>query len=199
MKNIILKEYCKSIMVFLVTGVMILLLTACGARKKDLSKTNESNKIEFTDKSKTDKSENSESNIKKSETKTVNNQDQTITIEEIAEPIDPTKEAIFIDKEGKKQSLVNGKKTTKTTVKNNNTKADTKKEYTEVTKTDKKESEAKDIKTKAEADKKTVEIAVNRDAVSVFSFWWLWLIIAVALIWFFKAPIIHWFIKQKKS
>jgi FtsZ-interacting cell division protein ZipA len=183
MKNIILKEYCKSILTFLAVGLIILLVTSCGARKKDSSKTTESTKIESTDKSKIDKSENSESNIKKSQTTTVNNQDQTTTIEETVEPVDPNKEAVFTDSAGKKQSLVNGKKTTKTTVKNNNTKADTKKESTEATKTDKKESEAKDIKAKAAADKKAVEIAVKREAVSLWNLAWLLIPIGLYLVY----------------
>jgi hypothetical protein len=49
---IILKEYCKSILTFLAVGLIILLVTSCGARKKDSSKTTESTKIESTDKSK---------------------------------------------------------------------------------------------------------------------------------------------------
>lgn len=175
MKNLALKH-----LLFL---FVICLSISCGARKKDVSKTTESTKIELTDKSKIEKSENVESNVKKSETTTVNNQDQTTTIEETVEPIDPTKEAVFTDKEGKKQSLVNGKKTTKTTIKNNNTKTDIAKEATEALKIDKKESEAKDIKTKAEADKKTVEIAVKREAVSLWNLAWLLIPLGLYLVY----------------
>jgi hypothetical protein len=51
MKNIILKEYCKSILTFLAVGLIILLLLPA-VPKKDSSKTTESTKIESTDKSK---------------------------------------------------------------------------------------------------------------------------------------------------
>jgi hypothetical protein len=50
MKNIILKEYCKSILTFLAVGLIILFVLRC--QKKDSSKTTESTKIESTDKSK---------------------------------------------------------------------------------------------------------------------------------------------------
>lgn len=163
--------------------IVLCLFISCGARKKDSSKTTESTKIESTDKSKTDKSESIETNVKKSETTTINNQDHTTTIEETVEPIDPLKEAVFTDSSGKKQSLINGKKTTKTTVKNNNTKADTKKESTEATKTDIKESEAKDIKAKANSDKKAVDVAVKRDAVSLWNFAWLLIPIGLYLVY----------------
>jgi hypothetical protein len=85
-------------------------------------------------------------------------------------------------------------KTTKTTVKKTIPKPILK-ESTEA-KTNKR-IRSKDIKAKAAADKKAVEIAVKRDAVSVFSFGGV--IAAAVLAWVFKAPIIHWFIKQKKS
>jgi hypothetical protein len=51
MKNIILKEYCKSILTFLAVGLIILFLFL-RCQKKDSSKTTESTKIESTDKSK---------------------------------------------------------------------------------------------------------------------------------------------------
>jgi hypothetical protein len=77
-----------------------LLVTSCGARKKIHQNNRISYKIESTDKSKLTRSENSESNIKKSQTTTVNNQDQTTTIEETVEPVDPNK-AVFTDSAGK--------------------------------------------------------------------------------------------------
>lgn len=175
MKNLAIK-----LLIFL---FVICLFVSCGARKKDMTKTTESNKIESTDKSKTDKSENVESNLKKSEKITVNNQDQTTTIEETVEPIDASKEAVFTDAAGKKQSLVNGKKTTKTTIKSNNTKTDTAKEATEALKIDKKESETKDVNFKAHDTNESVEIAVKRDAFSLWNFAWLLIPVGLYLVY----------------
>lgn len=150
-----------------------LAINSCGARKKEATKTAQSTTVESTDKSKIDKSENTESNVKKSEIIIISNQNQTTTIEETVEPIDPTKEAFFTDKEGRKQSLVNGKKTTKTTVSNNNAKSELKNEVAEAIKTKKKELETKDIKAKAETVKKAATVHVKREAVSLWNLAWL--------------------------
>lgn len=169
-----MKNETKNHLLFLLLVLSIaILLNSCGARKKDATKTEQSTTVESTDKSKIDKSENTESNVKKSESIIINNQNQTTTIEETVEPIDPTKEAFFTDKEGRKQSLVNGKKTTKTTVSNNNAKSELKNEVAEAIKTNKKESEAKNIKAKAETAKKAATVHVKREAVSLWNLAWL--------------------------
>lgn len=169
MKN----EKLNHILLGVLAVILVLAINSCGARKKNTTKTEQYTTVESADKSKIDKSENTESNVKKSESITINNQNLTTTIEETVEPIDPTKEAFFTDKEGRKQSLVNGKKTTKTTVSNNNAKSELKNEVAEAIKTNKKESEAKDIKAKAETVKKADTVHVKREAVSLWNLAWL--------------------------
>ena len=178
MKN----EKLNHILLGVLAVILVLAINSCGARKKNTTKTEQYTTVESTDKSKIDKSENTESNVKKSESITISNQNQTTTIEETVEPIDPTKEAFFTDKEGRKQSLLNGKKTTKTTVSNNNAKSESKKDVAEAIKTKKKESEAKDIKAKTETAKKAATAHVNREAWSVWN--WVWLLIPAAVIYY---------------
>ena len=179
MKN----EKINHILLGVLAALLVFAINACGARKKNTTKTEQSTTVESIDKSKIDKYENTESNIKKLETVIINNQNQTTTIEETVEPIDPTKEAFFTDKEGRKQSLVNGKKTTKTTVSNNNTKKKNKKKGAETIKTNKKESEAKEIKTKAETVKKAATLHVKREAVSLWNLAWLLIPFSLYLIY----------------
>ena len=179
MKN----EKLNHILLGVLAALLVFAINACGARKKNTTKTEQSTTVESIDKSKIDKYENTESNIKKLETVIINNQNQTTTIEETVEPIDPTKEAFFTDKEGKKQSLVNGKKTTKTTIANNNNKSESKKYITEATKSNKKESEAKNIKAKAETTKKAATVHVEREAVSLWNLAWLLIPFSLYLIY----------------
>jgi hypothetical protein len=179
MKN----ETKNHLLLVVITVLLGFAINSCGARKKVATKTEQSTTVESTDKSKIDKSENTESNVKKSESIIINNQNQTTTIEETVEPIDPTKEAFFTDKEGRKQSLVNGKKTTKTTVSNNNAKSELKNEVAEAIKTNKKESEAKAIKAKAETVKKADTVHVKREAVSLWNLAWLLIPFSLYLIY----------------
>jgi hypothetical protein len=95
--------------------IFIWAIYGCGARKTEVIKT------ETIDNTKT------ETNIKRSEVVTVNDKHQTTTTEEVIEPIDATKEAVYIDKIGNKQILHNAKKRSVTAVKNNNTKTESNK------------------------------------------------------------------------
>jgi FtsZ-interacting cell division protein ZipA len=168
--------------IFLVSGIW-----SCGARKVEKNRTEESTKTELIDKSKTDKSEvdqaKTETNIKKTELVTVNNQNQTTTIEEVLEPLDPYKEASYIDASGNKQVLNNAKVTTKITTQKNNTKTNAlaKTDASEKTAetTSKKESIANNIKSKSDSKKADEVIHVKRDAWSIFN--WLWLLIPIGL------------------
>jgi len=181
-----MKKY--SLIFSVITALVLLFaLFGCGARKVEKNRVEESTKTEIADKSKTDKLEitetKTETNIKKSEEITINNQDQSTTVEETIEPLDPNKEAAYIDVSGKKQILNNAKKTTKTTTKNNNTKTEssTKTDASEklASKTDKKVFDFKDIKVVGIAKKKTEDIHIKRDAVSLWN--WLWFLIPIGV------------------
>lgn len=162
---------------------LLILFCSCGARQAEKKRTEESSKTELTNFSKIDKSENTESNIKKSESVIINDQDQTTTIEETVEPLDASKSASYTDSTGKKQELNNAKKTIKTTVKNNNTKTESAAKTEASVKIDKKESEAKNSKTKAVAEKKANDLNIKRDAWSLWNLSWLLVPIVVYLGW----------------
>lgn len=155
--------------------------SGCSAsRKKDKTVTDETVKIELTDKSKTDKSENVNSNVKFSEITTINDKDQTTTVEEIIEPLDPAKEAVFTDAAGKMQVLNNSKKTIKTTIKSNNTKTENIRVTEASVQSNKKESEQKDLQAKEQMKKKASNLHVETENMS----WsWLWVLCIVLFFW----------------
>lgn len=173
-------------------------LISCGARKSEKSSKSDSSKMELTDKSKSEQFEetktNSDINIKKSEIRTENNQDQTINIKEIVEPVDPNKPASFTDKDGKKQELNNSKKTTETTVKNNNSKTnvktDTEASLKTNTQNNKKASTNNDVKINAEAKKEESVKQVDKKQWNPWSLSWLLLIIPILLIWKYRSKIL---------
>jgi len=177
---------------------LLILFCSCGAVKKDKTKTEEVIKTEMEDKSKNDKSEiaetNGETNIKKSQQLTVNDQDQTESVKEVIEPLDPTKEASYIDTSGKKQVLNNAKKTTETKTEKNNkktesaTKTDTFKKL--ANKSIKKESAGNNIKAKATAKTAAEAIHVDRESWSMWNLLWLLIPIGIYLVWKNKTKII---------
>lgn len=164
-------------------------LASCGAKKTDKTTKSEVLKMERTDKSQSEQSEQSETNIdtnvKKSETITVNNQDQTTVVEETVEPVDNTKPSSYIDTNGKKQELHNAKKTTKTTVKKNNSNTNSNSNTEASQKTDikasKKSNSNANIKVKAAAKKIEADIHVDKKAWSLWSLSWLLVLVPVAL------------------
>lgn len=162
---------------------LLILVCSCGARKSE--KTNKSviSKIETTDLSRNDKSILENSNIKSSEKITINNQDQTITIEEIIEPLDILKPATYIDVFGKTEQFNNAKKTTKTTVKNNNTKSDQESKKEIGTNSVQKENQQNDVKKAAQTKKNEIKKNIDREAWSIWNFAWLLLLVPVCLLW----------------
>lgn len=186
------KQDINHILLWVFAIIIGLLMNSCSAVKKDKTQTEEVTKTEMEDKSKNDKSEiaetQSETNIKKSQQVTVNDQNQTESVKEIIEPLDPTKEASYTDDSGKKQVLNNAKKTTETKKEKNNTKTEA------ATKTDTseklseklaiKEWTVKDIKAKATTKKAAEEIHKYRKSWSVWNV--LWLLIPVGIYWAWK-------------
>jgi hypothetical protein len=156
---------------------------SCSARQAEKKRNEERSKMELTDQSKIDKSENQESNVKKSEVKTENKQEQTTTVKKTVEPIDPTKPASYVDENGNKKELNNSKETTETTTENKKTDTKVKTDSEENTKNAKKESEAKDIKAKEDTAKKAEEIHVKRDAWSLWNLAWLLVPVVIYLGW----------------
>lgn len=169
------------IVFFTIVIILSLLIISCSsARKKDKTVVNENTKVELTDKSKTDKSENVNSNVKFSEITTINDKDQTTTVEEIIEPLDPAKEAVFTDAAGKMQVLNNSKKTIKTTIKSNNTKTENIRVTEASVQSNKKESEQKDLQAKEQMKKKASNLHVETENMS----WsWLWVLCIVLFFW----------------
>lgn len=150
--------------------MLCIALCSCGARKTDVSKT------EITDKTVV------ETNIKKTETVAVNDRDQTTTTEEVIEPIDATKEAVYVDKTGTKQILHNVKKRSVTTVKNNNTV------------TERKADEAVKVVEKKAVTQKTKEKHIDKQQFNPFMLIWLIVpLIGIFIIYINRVKIISWF------
>jgi hypothetical protein len=166
------------------------LLMSCGARKAESSKTKEAAKAEFSDQSKSEQAEQSqtkgETNVKKSEQIIISDNNQSQTIIETVQPVDPTKLATYKDKNGKLQELNNAKVITQTTTQKNNTKTgvETKTEASgkSESQSNKKGSENKDIKAKSGSEKLAKEKVVNREAWSIFNF--LWLLVPAAVLYY---------------
>ena len=170
--------------------LLVVVLSSCGSRKVTRTESKEDAKAEFSNQSKSEQTEQSQTkgeiNVKKSEEVTVDNQNQILTKKETIEPVDPTKPASYTDKDGKKQELNNSKKTTETRTQMNNTKTETKAK-TETsgkteTKAQKKDLKNKDIKAKSATKKLAKKNHVNREAWSVWN--WVWLLIPAAVIYY---------------
>ena len=170
--------------------LLIVVLSSCGSRKVTRTESKEDAKAEFSNQSKSEQTEQSQTkgeiNVKKSEEVTVDNQNKILTKKETIEPVDPTKPASYTDKDGKKQELNNSKKTIETRTQMNNTKTESKVK-TETsgkteTKAHKKDLKNKDIKAKSATKKLAQKNHINREA---WSFWnWIWLLIPAAVIYY---------------
>ena len=170
--------------------LLVVVFSSCGSRKVTRTESKEDAKAEFSNQSKSEQTEQSQTkgeiNVKKSEEVTVDNQNQILTKKETIEPVDPTKPASYTDKDGKKQELNNSKKTIETRTQMNNTKTETKAK-TETsgkteTKAQKKDLKNKDIKAKSATKKLAKKNHVNREAWSVWN--WVWLLIPAAVIYY---------------
>ena len=84
----------KKIIQIIILSFFFFLAFGCGGVKKHKEIYKKSSSTELIDKSKIDESEASNSNVKKTETTKVDDKNQTIEVEEVNEPIDPTKEEI---------------------------------------------------------------------------------------------------------
>ncbi|APZ82891.1 hypothetical protein [Flavobacterium phage FL-1] len=125
-----LKGIFATLLLFLWLSLICLGLLSCGARKSHKEREKESANIELVDKStsdvKTEKKEQSESNVKRTEETTINNQNKTVTKKETIKPIDSTKPATYKGEDGMVHELNNSEKITETITKTNNTKTDSK-------------------------------------------------------------------------
>lgn len=162
---------------------LIALFCSCSAKKTDKTSQSEISKLEITDLSKNDKSTVLENNIKSSEKITVNDQDKTTTVEETIEPVDTSKPAIYTDKNGQKQELHNTKKTTKTTIKNNNTKTEIAFKKDNRTNIVQNEKQQTNIKKAAKTKKVATAVQVDRKALPLWNLRWLLVIVPVYLVW----------------
>jgi len=165
-------------------------LNSCGARKAEKTRTEDSVKTETSNDAVIAKKE--ESNVKKTETTTVDDKNETTTKETVLEPIDSTKPATIIDPDGKETKLNNSKKTIRETTRKNNVKTDNLvntviNSTAEVLEKIKSESKSN--------SKKTAElIKIDKKVWNVYNL--LWLLIPIGLIWLIwknKGKIIGWF------
>ena len=193
-----MKTDTKRLIALWIFAIICGFLNSCGAKKTTKNESELKTKIEVIDSSKSAFNEQSakelETNIKKEEKISVDNQDKTITVEETIEPIDSKLPASYIDRDGKKQSLNNAKKTTKSTTKNNNTKSNSEIKGSSLIKgksNDKKfSSDHKSTKSTADIKQANQNILIDRKAWSMWNFMWFLLVIPIYWLWKNKAKII---------
>lgn len=173
----------KVLLIWIIAISMAFAFNSCGARKSEKARTEETIETEIAYKSKIDKSEVLDSNVKKSETTIVDDQNQTTTVKKTMEPVDPEKPSSYTDDTGKKKELNNAKETIETTTKKNNTKTESDIKTNASVKTDKKDFEQKDLKINQDIVKKDEEINVDRKAWSIWNIAWLLLVIPVYWLW----------------
>lgn len=193
-----MKTDTKRLIALWIFAIICGFLNSCGAKKTTKNESELRTKIEVIDSSKSNLNEQSaeelETNIKKEEKISVDNQDKTITVEETIEPIDSKLPASYIDKDGKKQSLNNAKKTTKSTTKNNNTKSNSEIKGSSLIKgksNDKKfSSDHKSTKSTVDIKQANQNILIDRKAWSMWNFMWFLLVIPIYWLWKNKTKII---------
>jgi hypothetical protein len=195
MKAIILREYFKVVLFLLVSFLFLFSVTSCSARKHSKSTTEEVVKTENSDNSTLAKKEENNSEVK-SITK-VDDKAKTVKKEIILKPIDPTKPSSATTPDGKKYDLNNAEVNITETEENNNRNLWNSQNSQN---SNLSQSLAKaNLQSTTESVKETSDLKTEREARSIFDFWWLWLIAAGILLWIFKAPIIHWFLAFKRT
>jgi hypothetical protein len=195
MKTIILKEYLKSLAYLFATTILLLLVMSCSARKHAKTVSEEVVKTENSENSTLAKKEEANSEVK-SNIK-VDEKTRAVKKEINLKPIDPTKPSSATTPDGKKYDLNNAEVNITETEENSNTNLWNSQNSQN---SNLSESLAKaNLQSTTESLKETSDLKTEREARSIFDFWWLWLIAAGILLWIFKAPIIHWFLAFKKS
>lgn len=158
-----------------------LLLIGCGAVKKNKTETEKEVKTETVETVKSDVK--TESNVKTETVTSVNDSTKEVIEETVIAPIDNTKEAIYTDEDGK-QTKLNNTTLTKRKTKRNKAVSEQKKENVinskntsdNTLKTTNNKSEAKEHSTVKNIDKKQFD-----PLAFIISYWWLWLLILIAL------------------
>lgn len=158
-----------------------LLLIGCGARKVQKTETEKEVKTETVETVKSDVK--TESNVKTEVVTTVNDSTKEVVEEIVITPIDNTKEAVYTDESGK-QTKLNNTTLTKRKTKRNKAVSEQKKENV----TDNKKASDNTLKTtnnKSEAQEHTEAIDIDKKQFDplafIISYWWLWLLIIIAL------------------
>ena len=137
-------------------------IISCGARKVEKFK-KENNIVNDVD---------VDYNIKSKSKTTTDELNNTITYEEIVEPVNCEEESVYFDRKGVRQVLKNTKKRTVTTVRNDNKKIIKDKDEDNISK------EIKTFSDKTKILKKDIE----RKAVSVWL--WLWILVIVLVLYY---------------
>lgn len=149
------------------------ILYSCGSRKVTKTEAKEEYKVESTDNSIIT------SNVDTFTKLSVNNKDESVTTENVFEPIDNTKEASIIDSNGKKTILNNSRKIVRNIVAKNNTVFDKQESKKEAV------YEQKAVKHISTSKKENSSKAIDKKQFNPFML--LWLIIPLLVIcWFYR-------------
>lgn len=158
-----------------------LLLIGCGARKVQKTETEKEVKTETFETVKADVK--TESNVKTEVVTTVNDSTKEVIEETVITPIDNTKEAVYTDEVGKQTKLNNTSLTKRKTMRNKAVSEqkkenvnDSKKASDNTFKTNNAKSETKEQSEIKNIDKKQFD-----PMAFIISYWWLWLLIIIAV------------------
>jgi len=154
--------------------IVSFLLVGCGARKVNKTETEKTEKTEQT--SVSEEKSVTESNVKTEVVTVENSNDSTITETVEIRPIDNTKPAYF-DNNGKIESISNAYFYKTRTIK----KSKTQKAHNEVSESKLNKTDEKALKTESKVLLKEKAVAKQTERESLFSWWWLLLIIPVGI------------------
>jgi hypothetical protein len=154
-------------------------LNSCGARKSEKLRNSETTESVLEGALTAEKTE--DSNLKVTETMQVDDKNETVTEEEFYEPIDILSPSRITDPDGKTILLYNVKKITRKTTRKNNTKTDQSVNTEQVDKL--RESVKISQKQDVSGVKKSEDIKIEREAYSVFNWFWVLLLVPVWWLW----------------
>lgn len=181
-----------NLILILVAIVWLLLLNSCRAVKKDQTSSSESVVVVTTDSIVTEAKTEINEALKKTET--VDQTIKTVKKQVKITPVDPTRPSSATTPDGYKYDLNNAQLDI-TEINENTDKTTTLSESSEKNNTSTIKKTKKN-KAKAEIIKNTKVVNIQKEEVSWFQLWWLYVLIALALLWCFKNPIIYFFTKK---
>lgn len=158
-----------------------LLLIGCGARKVQKTETEKEVKTETFETVENDVK--TESNVKTEIITTVNDSTKEVIEETVITPIDNTKPATYTDENGKQHSLNNSKHTKRKTTRNKAVSEQKKENVINSKNTSDNTLKTTNNKTesKEQSDIKNIDKKQFDPLAFIISYWWLWLLILIAL------------------